>query len=369
RSPSTMAEVTTVPAETPDPFNDFGDYHNWTQLLQYLNYTFTFCDTHLDENVKRVMLFILYLVIFVVGLVENVLVVWVNWHAWGNRNLVNLYILNMAIADLGVLLSLPIWMLEAMLDYTWLWGSFLCHFTHYFYFTNMYSSIFFLTGLSVDRYVSLTTSSHFWHQHQHRARRLLCFGIWLFSALIPFLEVAHMQLVDSVEPMCIFLAPFETYDEWALAISLSTTIIGFLIPFSIIAVFNILMARYIKHSKPESRKHCLLIYAYIVVFLVCWLPYHITLTLLTLDGSHFNYSCNVANFLYFFYDLIECFTMFHCVANPILYNFLSKNFRSKLISAVVKYIPKDQINQKGGDNSSSSTQHSIVITKDNIPPN
>ncbi|XP_074835768.1 G-protein coupled receptor 182 [Carettochelys insculpta] len=364
-----MAAVTTVPTETPDPFNELGDYHNWTQLLQYLNYTFTHCETHLNEDIKRVMLFVLYLVIFVVGLVENVLVVWVNWQTRGSKNLLNLYVLNMAIADLGVLLSLPVWMLEAMLDYTWLWGSFLCRFTHYFYFANMYSSIYFLTCLSVDRYVSSTTSSSFWRQHQHRARRFLCFGVWLCAALLPFLEVAHMQLLDSLEPVCIFLAPFETYDEWALAVSLATTIIGFLIPFSIIAVFNILTACHIRRSKPDSRKHCLLIYAYIGVFLVCWLPYHIMLTLLTLDGSHVIFSCNSANFLYFFFDIIDCFSMAHCVANPILYNFLSKSFRSKLISAVVKYIPKDQINPKGGDNSSSSTQHSIVITKDNSPAN
>nr|XP_009678419.1 PREDICTED: G-protein coupled receptor 182 [Struthio camelus australis] len=340
-----MAEVTTAPSETHTLGNEYGDYHNWTELFHLLNYTFTFCEFSLDENVKRVVLFILYLVIFVVGLVENLLVIWVNWQTRGNKSLVNLYIINMAIADLGVLLSLPIWMLEVMLDYTWLWGSFLCRFTHYFYFANMYASIFFLTCLSVDRYVSLTTSSVFWRKHQHRA------------------------LVNTGEPICIFMAPFETYDDWALAVSLATTTIGFLIPFPIITVFNILTARYIKRTKPESRKHCLLIYAYIVVFLLSWLPFHIMLTLLTLDGNHIILHCTFAHFLYFFYDIIDCFTLLHCVINPILYNFLSKNFRSKLISAVVKYIPKEQASQKGADSSSSTTQHSIVITKDSNPPN
>ncbi|XP_032862997.1 G-protein coupled receptor 182 [Tyto alba] len=364
-----MAEATTAPTETHTLLNEYGDYHNWSELFHLLNYTYTFCEFSLDENVKRVILFILYLVIFVVGLVENLLVIWVNWQTRGNKSLVNLYIINMAIADLGVLLSLPIWMLEVMLDYTWLWGSFLCRFTHYFYFANMYASIFFLTCLSVDRYVSLTSSSLFWRKHQHRARRIICACSWVLAAAIPFLEVAHMQLVNTGEPICIFMAPFETYDEWALAVSLATTTIGFLIPFPIITVFNILTARFIKRTKPESRKHCLLIYAYIIVFLISWLPFHIMLTLLTLDGNHIILHCTFAHFLYFFYDIIDCFTLLHCVINPILYNFLSKNFRSKLVSAVVKYIPKEQGSQKGADNSSSTTQHSIVITKDNNPPN
>ncbi|XP_032939222.1 G-protein coupled receptor 182 isoform X2 [Catharus ustulatus] len=363
-----MAEVTTGPMETRTVPSEYEDYHNLTELFHLINHTYTYCEFSLDENIKRVILFILYLVIFVVGLVENLLVIWVNWQTRGSKNLVNLYIINMAIADLGVLLSLPIWMLEVMLDYTWLWGSFLCRFTHYFYFANMYASIFFLTCLSVDRYVTLTSSSLFWHRHQHRVRCVVCACSWVLAATIPVLEVAHMQLVHTVEPICIFMAPFETYDEWALAVSLATTTIGFLIPFPILAVFNALTARFIRRTKPESRKHCLLIYAYIGVFLLSWLPFHVVLTLLTLEGNHIVLDCTFAQFLYFFYDIIDCFTLLHCVVNPILYNFLSKNFRSQLVSAVVKYIPKDHRGQQGAGNS-SSTQHSIVIAKDNSPPN
>ncbi|XP_077184992.1 G-protein coupled receptor 182 [Paroedura picta] len=344
-----------------------GELHNMTELTHLLNETFFYCDLGLDFNVKRVFLFVLYLAIFVVGLVENLLVIWVNWQTRGHRNLVNVYILNMAIADLGVILSLPVWMLEVMLDYTWLWGGFLCRFTYYFYFANMYSSIFFLTCLSVDRYVSLTTSSHFWHQNQHWVRRVACCCIWALAAIIPLPEVAHMEVLDSIEPLCIFMAPFEIYDNWAIAITLVTIILGFVIPFAIIAVFNVLTARHIKRSnKPESRKHCTLIYTYILVFLICWLPFHLVLILTSLDGILLE--CYLADFIYFFYDVIDCFTLLHCVVNPILYNFLSKNFRRKLISAVVKYIPKDQAGQKGGDGSSSDTQHSIVIAKENISP-
>lgn len=364
-----MAEATAAPSETPTAPSEFSEYHNLSELFHLLNYTYTSCEFSLDENAKRVAVFVLYLAIFVVGLVENLLVVWVNWQTRSSRSLVNLYVLHMAIADLGVLLSLPVWMLEVMLDYTWLWGSFLCRFTHYFYLANMYASIFFLTCLSVDRYVSLRGSSPFWHRHQHLARRIICTSVWVLAAAIPFVEVSHMQLVNTGDPICIFMAPFETYDEWALAVSLATTAVGFLIPFSIIVVFNVLTARLVRRSKPEEgRRHCLLIYAYIAAFLLSWLPFHILLTLLTLDGTHIVLHCSFAHFLYFFYDIIDCLTLLHCVLNPILYNFLSKSFRSKLISAVVKYVPKDAAGLKGAEGSSSSTQHSIVIAKDGSAP-
>ncbi|XP_060620170.1 G-protein coupled receptor 182 [Anolis sagrei] len=344
------------------------EYHNLTELFQMLNYSFSHCEIGLDDNTKRVFLFVLYLIIFVVGLVENLLVIWVNWQTRSYKNLVNLYIFNMAIADLGVILSLPVWMLEVMLDYTWHWGDFLCRFAHYFYLANMYSSIYFLTCLSIDRYVSLTTSSLFWHKHQHLVRRIACCCIWAFAAIVPLPEVVHMEQIGTSDPFCTFMAPFETYSTWALALTLLTFFGGFLIPFSVMAVFNILTAKHIRSSnKPEGKKHCLLIYAYIIVFLISWLPFHLVL-LLTLEGAGIIDHCYWLHFLYFFYDIVDCFTMVHCMVNPILYNFLSKNFREKLISAVVKYIPKDQMDRKDKEGS-SSTQHSIVITKDNISPN
>ncbi|XP_007948195.1 G-protein coupled receptor 182 [Orycteropus afer afer] len=358
------SEVLTVPA------GDFAVIHNWSELLYFFNHTLPECHMEFSESTKRVVLFVLYLAIFVVGLVENLLVICVNWRYSGRVGLLNLYLLNMAIADLGIVLSLPVWMLEVTLDYTWLWGSFSCRFTHYFYFANMYSSIFFLVCLSVDRYVTLTNASPSWQRHQHQARRALCAGIWVLSAIIPLPEVAHIQLVEGSEPMCLFMAPFESYSTWALAVALSTTVLGFLLPFPLIAVFNILTACQLRGAQqPEGRRHCLLVCAYIAVFVICWLPYHVTLLLLTLHGTHVSLHCYLAHLLYFFYDVIDCFSMLHCVINPILYNFLSPSFRGRLLNAVVHYLPKDQARTGGRtSSSSSSTQHSIVITKEGMQP-
>ncbi|OCT92840.1 G-protein coupled receptor 182 [Xenopus laevis] len=352
-------------------FEDSYDYiHNWTDLEYFLNQTFSTCDVDLNENVKQVLLFILYLIIFVGGLAGNLLVLWVNWQSRRSKSSINLYIFNMAVADLGVVFTLPFWMLETMLEYTWLWGGFLCKFTHYFYFANMYSSIFFLMALSVDRYLTLVSSSVFWRQNQQRIRRALCIGIWVLAAILPLPEVVHMKLMDAVEPVCVFMAPLESYDEWAIAVSLLTVIIGFLIPFSIILVFNLMTAYYIRCSgRPESRKHCCLIYAYILTFLFSWLPYHVILFVLTLHGSYIFLHCQLVHILYFFYEVIDCISLLHCVVNPILYNFFSKDFKGKFINAVVKYIPKEKITVDGKEErSTSTTDHSIVITKEGAQP-
>ncbi|KAI5934996.1 G-protein coupled receptor 182 [Manis javanica] len=369
---SVKASVGPGPSEgfTTEPASNFGEIHSWDELLSFFNHTLPECHIELREDTKQVALFVLYLAIFVVGLVENLLVICVNWRPSGQEGLLSLYILNMAIADLGIVLCLPVWMLEATLNYTWLWGSFFCRFTHYFYFANMYSSIFFLVCLSADRYITLTSTSPSWQSRQRRVRRAVCAGVWMLSAIIPLPEVVHIQLVESSEPMCLFMAPFETYSAWALAVALSTTILGFLLPFPLITIFNVLTAcRLHQAGWPKGRRHCLLVCAYAAVFVICWLPYHVTLLLLTLHGTHISLHCYLAHLLYFFYDIIDCFSMLHCVANPILYNFLSPRFRSQLLNAVVRYLPKVQAGAtRRASSSSSSTQHSIIITKEGNQP-
>ncbi|XP_016048839.2 G-protein coupled receptor 182 [Erinaceus europaeus] len=347
-----------------------GDSHNWTELLYFLNNTLPECQIELSDDVRRVALFVLYLAIFVMGLVENFLVIWVNWRRAGQAGLLNFYVLHMAFADLGIVLSLPVWMLEVTLDYTWLWGDFSCRFIHYFYFVNMYSSIFFLVCLSIDRYVTLTGTSASWQRRQHQVRRVVCASVWVLSAILPLPEVVHIRLMGTLEPVCLFLAPFETHDKWILAVTLSASIFGFLLPFFLIAIFNVLTAwRLHQTEQPESRRHSLLVGAYVVVFVVCWLPYHLTLLLLTLNATHITLHCYLVNVLYFFYDIADCFSMLHCVVNPILYNFLSQSFRGRLMSAVVHYLPKVQARAgRHASSSSSSTQHSIIIIKEGAQP-
>ena len=74
------------------PTRDVGEIYNWTELLHFFNHTLPECHMELNENTKRVALFVLYLAIFVVGLVENLLVICVNWRGSARAGLLRLYV-------------------------------------------------------------------------------------------------------------------------------------------------------------------------------------------------------------------------------------------------------------------------------------
>lgn len=105
--------------------------------------------------------------------------------------------------------------------------------------------------------------------------------------------------------------------------------------------------------------------------MACWLPYHLVTFLLVVNILNpFLMSCNTIDGLFFWLSIVQCLSLFHCIANPILYNFLSKNFRANLVSDLLSRISSPPFNstadgvgrswQKDRKLSNASTSHSEI---------
>ncbi|XP_010873535.2 G-protein coupled receptor 182 [Esox lucius] len=301
------------------------------------------CTIDLDKDYRRIALFLLYLLLFMVGLAENILVVWVNWRRRHSANGVLFCVINVSMSDLMVVLIMPFFMLEVTLDKVWLWGRFLCKVTHLIYVVNFYSSSFFLAFMTLERYLSLARpSSPACFPVSKRRRWLLCGGLWLLSLFLALLENIHMDLLEWDEPGC-YMMPENSYTEWFVSISFLCLLFQFLGPASVIVACNVLIARAVRASPDvDGRRDVWLVHVYSLVFVVCWLPYQMVMFLMMVDDLDPHvFSCNTVEVLYFSYSVVQCLSLFHCVANPILYNFLSKSFRANLINAVVRYTPQE----------------------------
>ena len=90
---------------------------------QILDYVF--------PNLFEWCLMVAYLVVFVVGMVGNFLVCWAVWRNQHMRTVTNYFVVNLALADLLViLLCLPPSMLEDVTE-TWYMGSVMCKIVKY----------------------------------------------------------------------------------------------------------------------------------------------------------------------------------------------------------------------------------------------
>ncbi|XP_027132252.1 atypical chemokine receptor 3b isoform X1 [Larimichthys crocea] len=345
-----------------------GDHDNLSHVEMLL------CSGTVSHTVFLHILSVLYIFIFLVGFAANALVVWVNLHSDRNRYETHLYILNLAVADLCVVATLPVWVTSLLQGGHWPFGEVVCKLTHLVFSMNLFSSIFFLTCMSVDRYLSVSFFTDAPSSHRKKVvRRLICILVWLLALAASVPDTYFLQAVRSAHyngTVCRPVYPSDNPRAWMVGVQLSFIVLGFAVPSPIIAIFYLLLAAVIPPSSDqECRISRRIILAYIVVFLVCWLPFHAILLLDTLSLLNLiPFSCQLENFLDVALHLTQCFSLVHCCINPVLYNFLNSNYRYDLMKAFIfKYSTKTGLARLIDGSHTSETEHSGVAIDNSVP--
>ncbi|KAL2104240.1 hypothetical protein ACEWY4_001108 [Coilia grayii] len=317
------------------------EFHNTSYDYNNTPWFFYECTLKLDLDSRRITLFLMSLFTFMVGLAENALVLWVNWRRRHMASGVLFCVINVSLSDLMMVLTQPFFMLEFTMDKVWIWGRFLCRVTHLIFMLNFYSSSFFLALMTLERYLTLVRPSVRPFFPQDRLHRWLrCGGVWLLSLFLSLLENAHVDLLEWNEPGC-YVMPEYNFANWWMSLTLLAFFFQFLGPSILIVTCNVLIARAVRSAPDvQGRRDVWLVHVYSLVFVVIWLPFHLVFLMLLVDDMDPHLlSCNMVDVLYFSYDIVQSLSLFHCVLNPILYNFMSKSFRSNLLNAVAQYLP------------------------------
>ncbi|KAM6936785.1 atypical chemokine receptor 3-like [Xenentodon cancila] len=320
------------------------------------------------------ILSVLYIFIFLVGLTANALVIWVNLRSDTSCYETHLYIMNLAVADLCVVATLPVWVTSLLQGGRWPFGEVVCKLTHLVFCMNLFGSMLFLACMSIDRYLSVLLHSNTPNSRKRKMlRRLICILVWLAALLASLPEIYFLQVVRSTGndgAICRPVYPPTNPREWMVGIQLSFFILGFAVPFPVIAVSYLLLAAVIPPSSDQERHISRrIILSYIVCVLVCWLPFHAVLLLDTLTLlSVLPFSCRVENFLDVALHLTQCFSLVHCCVNPILYNFLNRKYRYDLMKLFIfKYSTKTGLTRLMDTSHSSETEFSAVTMDNSIP--
>ncbi|NXL54414.1 GPR25 protein, partial [Podilymbus podiceps] len=96
---------------------------------------------------------ILYSFIFLLGLAGNLFVIVLMAKKSGGKRMVDTFVLNLAVADIIFICTLPFWVVAGARGNRWPLGEGLCKVSSYAIAVNRCSSILFLTALSVERYL------------------------------------------------------------------------------------------------------------------------------------------------------------------------------------------------------------------------
>ncbi|KAM3621005.1 uncharacterized protein V6R79_004853 [Siganus canaliculatus] len=329
-------------------FTDSYTYYDYTgndsdDEYFYFNVTVDCPNSHLQGS--NVFLPALYYIIFFTGFLGNLFVILVICsYGKRGRRLVDTFVVNLALADLIFVFTLPLWAISASQDGYWNFGAIddlLCKLSSYIISVNRFSNISFLTCMSIDRYLAVVKLMDSRYLRSSRCIRVTCAVVWVSSLVLGIPSLLYRQVEKSTEgPLCV-----EEKDSYFfLGLSLTMALLTFVFPVLIIMLcYGTIIRRLNKHSvaaaNPRAearRRHSLkMVLCIIVAFVVSWLPFNIfKIIIIGSQISNAVLDCDTAMWQRNGLVLSCCLAFFNSCVNPAIYFFLDHHFRRR---AVVLY--------------------------------
>ncbi|XP_063353792.1 B2 bradykinin receptor-like [Pelmatolapia mariae] len=273
------------------------------------------------------------LVISVLGIIFNVFVLMVFCLHKKACAVAEIYLSNLAGADLALVCCLPFWAENVRKRYDWPFSDSLCKVSSAVIYMNAFCSIYFLVLVSIDRYVALVHPLSHERIRQPFYAKLGCLFVWIlglvFALPIFIYRKSEFNPQSNLTQCSLDLPSQNQY----LAYEVITIIFSFIIPIIIISfctvrIFQSLSNRLMEglNTKKMEQKATTLILAVLLAFLICWVPFHVTKILDVLQYTGI-LKCHIT--LIIIQQISVYFAFFNSVLNPILYVIAGKNFRRR----------------------------------------
>ncbi|XP_072797223.1 C-C chemokine receptor type 1-like [Vicugna pacos] len=286
----------------------------------------------------------LYSLVFVIGLIGNILVVLVLMQYKRLRSMTSIYLLNLAISDLIFLFTLPFW-IDYKLKDDWVFGDHMCKLLSGLYFIGLYSEIFFIILLTIDRYLAIV------HAVFALRARTITFGIitsiviWVLAILasVPGFHFSKTQW-EFIYYSCSLHFPHESLRKWKHFQALKLNILGLVLPLLVMIVcYTGIIKILLRRPNEKKSKAVRLIFLIMIIFFLFWTPYNLTVFVSAFQDSLFTHECEQSRQLDLAIQVTEVIAYTHCCVNPVIYVFVGERFRRYLRqlfhTAVAKWLP------------------------------
>lgn len=271
------------------------------------------------------------------GLLGNSLVLCVFCLQKRRASVADVYLSNLAVADLLMVSCLPFWVVTTINKFNWTFGEATCRLVSIVIGMNYYCSVLFLTLVSVDRYLVLTRPLTQGRKRRALWARATCLGIWIAGILLSFPAIVFrsVRFFPHLGISACYLA--YPHEGWRLRYNVTVSIVGFLVPVPVVSFCSYHIVKALRRSQKmregsggsAERKAALLVLVVLAVFILCWLPYQILIFLDTLDHYEVISGCTWAHVLDIGNQVATYLGYSNSSLNPFLYVIVGKHFKQR----------------------------------------
>ncbi|NXS51299.1 GPR34 protein, partial [Brachypteracias leptosomus] len=303
----------------------------------------------LDENSLSLALIVFYSIIFVVGLVGNIIALFAFLCIHQKRNSIQVYLLNVAIADLLLIFCLPFRILYHVTRNTWMFGLILCKIVGTLFYMNMYISIVLLGLISLDRYIKINKSVKRPKMLTTTRSIQICCTVWAI-ALAGFITVvapSFFKSKDSNSTMCFHYRNKQNAKPEA--------IINYIIVIIFWIVFFLLILSYVKIAKnllkisrkranfPNAGKYTQTArnsFIVLIIFTICFVPYHM-FRFVYITSQLQSPSCYWIQIIHKCNEVMLIFSSFNSCLDPVMYFLMSSSVRKTVFQLICRRLHGD----------------------------
>ncbi|CAK6980784.1 B1 bradykinin receptor-like [Scomber scombrus] len=276
------------------------------------------------------------LLISVLGIVLNTFVLMVYCLHKNAFTVPEIYLSNLAAADLVLVSCLPFWALNVIMRFDLAFGDAMCKLLILVINLNVCCSIYFLVLIVIDRYFALVHPLSSDRFRRPKYAKLGCLLVWGFGFLLA--APALIFRVITYDPQIkVTVCNVDNPSNAVYVLFKGILFVRFILPFCIISYCTFKIIKALKsremlgsNNRKAEHKATTLVLVVLVAFLICWVPYHVVKILQSIKVVIKPKGCNFSAILDIAGQTVTVFALFNSVLNPILYIIVGKNFRKKV---------------------------------------
>lgn len=326
-------------------------FSSFLQISEYTHYTTDYyvspdydqipeiCDVSNIQEFSKVFQPFVQSLVFLIGISGNTLVLLTYGFAKRIKSMTDIYLINLAVADLLLLLTLPFLSISAVKG--WVFGNEMCKVVQGMYAINFFSGFLFLTSISVDRYIEIVKAVKALTIRQRSIyySKLISLCLWVASVLfsLPELIYSESKLHNGLY-LCKMIFPEQITSTEKSASNFLQIILGFTVPFFVMVICYSIIIRTLLTSK-SFRKHKALkvIFSVVLVFMIFQLPYTLVIFMEITDFlGNYQMSCDVRKSKDIAIIITSNLAFTRCCLNPIIYAFVGVSFREDVFLLLKK---------------------------------